>query len=171
MESSINKCMCCGYELGSAPHCKICGRSPVSVTGGIVNSAMIEQMSKRYIHDKLQGIDVLVKIYTYDCTKEGAAKVAEEYVRTFSVENYWVGDTIFSELAFEPIASEREFTVDVRVSGNGADRDYSLLMRPGCSLSHSRIGLRFEECMKARLVVGDEENFCCSDEFELYIRN
>lgn len=171
MENAGSKCMCCGYELGTAPFCRICGKSPVSVTGGEVDSWRMEQMSRMYIHDKLKDIDILIKCYSYDCTEDSAAEEGEAYLNICSAEKYWVGDTFFSKISFEAIPSEREFTVDVRITGNGADRDYSLPMRPAQSLSHSRIGLCFTECMKARIVVGDGDNVCYSDEFELYIRD
>lgn len=170
MDSVSNKCMCCGYELGNAPYCEICGKSPVSVTGGAVDSWRIEQMARKYIHDKLKDINILVKCYSYDCTEEAVKEEGDEYVKICSAEKYWVGDTFFPELAFETLPSDHEFTVDVRVVGNGADRDYSLLMKPTGKLFHSRIGLYFTECMKARVVVGNGNDVCYSDDFELYIR-
>lgn len=171
MDSVSNKCMCCGYDMGTAPYCRICGKSPVSVTGGAVDSQRLEQMARMYISEKLKDIRVLVRCYSYDCTEEAVTEEGNEYAEICSADRYRVGDTFFPELSFESVPSDREFTVDVRISGNGADRDYSLVMRPTESLSHSRIGLCFTECMRARLVVESDNSSCYSDEFVLYIRD
>jgi len=169
MSETLNKCICCGNNIGSDSYCKICGKSPISIAGGqSFDTEKIKNMTKQYIHNLLKDVSIQIKCFTYSINDDECYLESENFVEICSAENYWVGDIIYMDTIFKNLISDHEITVDLRIINKNGNNDIKLTIRPNVPVSRDKLGIQFTEGMKAKLIVGSGDNIAYSDEFSIY---
>lgn len=159
-----NKCRCCGNEMGTSPFCDICGMTPISVTSG---DTSLERVIKEYISKMLGNTELKLRYYTYTVDESGISEPSDSYSTICMGSRYWVGEKVFSDIVFEELPSSSEMEISLRISDGKKSRDETITVSPGKEISHSRLGVEFMPKLRARLVLGNDDNSVYSEEFSL----
>ncbi len=152
------QCKCCrnevNYEQGVCP---VCG---FLLLGANNMPAEAVAQHKKQVLDK---VTLAVKLYTYEIEDEEVKNIQENWkqVGTASVLDfekiYWL------DCGFEEIVSAESFTVTVRMSQNGTEKEQQFTFRPGKDFCRANVGLKLADGFRLQVAAGTPENSLCSD--------
>jgi len=164
VSSMVNRCRCCGNDIGFDSFCGICGMTPVSITD---STADLDLPAKEYVRKTLGDGKVEVLCYTYTVDGGQLSEPKESYSTLCQLSSYWVGDVVYCDSSFEQIPTAEKFEVHLRVNLRGKNDERTVFVVPEQSTERSKLGIEFLPCLKARLVIADTEGMSYSNPFSL----
>ena len=166
MRINSSKCRCCGNSMTGEPFCKVCGMTPVSVTDSNLD---LDTPARDYIKRRFKGGTIELKCYTYDLDRSDASEPQVHYKSLCSLDSYWVGETVKLPCDFESIPTKNSFSVCVKINLNGKSEEKEIRIVPDRETSRKLVSIEFMPCLRARLVIGDDNVRVYSEEFDVAI--
>ena len=163
------ECKCCAERFEERADCPVCGFS-VFVDVGEEDSEFQNRMVKKFIENKLGGIDIGFIAYDYEISGGVIGEPVEEFTKICSASEYNVGKTLMLYKNFEPVVSDRDFEVKLLFAkGNNIISDSIVKISPGREVSHKNIGIVFDKGLNIRLVVGENDQKVYSQSIKLEV--
>lgn len=162
------RCKCCNKLVSiDAAICDSCGMSLILDTAGYDAAALVND----YLRTSMGNISIEILCYRYTLVNEKYGVPERISKKLCDLSDYSPSKRIYMDEDFDGLPTDRSISVELRFTNGSKYTSVNVDFSPGNMIDPRRIGIEFDDEMKAHLVLGDADNIKMSDEFELIRMN